>query len=775
MSDDDSQQDLDAAATPYWRSLALTIISVTLSYFVLVEVNAQRLQPISALAVFAGLGLAACYLTYPLAKRWKDVAVLRWVDVLLAAACVFVFAYIIVQTEPLFKDFWLGGKSIGDRAGAEPTADIAIGIAIVLLVLEGTRRSIGLIVPALASVFILHAWHNHLVAYDDYPSVADFCNTYLPWINNYVTVDKFLMVNSGETLTNLSTVIGVQSQGVLGQATSVMFRYVFLFVVFGAFLEISGATRFIIGFSQRTLGHLTGGPALMSVFSSCLMGSLSGSAVANAVTTGAFTIPMMRNSGFKRHEAAAVEAAAGSGGALVPPVMGAAAYMMLELVQPSVTFQQICLAAMIPAALYYLSLAVIVYLHSCKIGTKKLEVKKEDLKLDALEGVTFFLSLAVLITLLLFKFTPFKAVTAAMAFTLFLTTFRADLKVSAVQRHLSRAAFGIGIFVFVVWSFTGEGLFVEENQDVWATYRNLIVNSAICGMLVQLTFGLIASGWRPYFLKAMKQAARNGISLVAASACVGIIIAVVGATGMADSFGSGVKEIVESSLLLALVGIMICSLVLGMGVPSVVCYLLMAALMGTLLDQLGVIPLSAHLFIFYFGMMSMVTPPVALAAYAAASIAEAQVMKTAVTAFKFALVGFTLPYMFVYRPALLLMNGPMWEAWMAAKAAGASNQAELLAAAQNAFPSLGQLIIAVGASVIGVVALAIALTGYFLTHLHWLVRVCMFLSAALLMAPNVGGREMGAYINLGGVLLFAVLIGINIMRAKNVPPAARAL
>ncbi len=180
-----------------------------------------------------------------------------------------------------------------------------------------------------------------------------------------------------------------------------------------------------------------------------------------------------------------------------------------------------------------------------------------------------------------------------------------------------------------------------------------ILESAIMGMFGLLIFGLIHRAWRPQVVLAFTKSAKNGIALVAASACVGIIIGIVQQTGIASDFSSVIKSVVETNLFLALVGIMVCSLILGMGVPSVVCYLLMATLMGSLLGELGVVPLVAHLFIFYFGMMSMVTPPVALAGYASASIAEAPIMKTSFAAFRFSLVGFTLPFMFVYRPALV--------------------------------------------------------------------------------------------------------------------------
>ena len=244
-------------------------------------------------------------------------------------------------------------------------------------------------------------------------------------------------------------------------------------------------------------------------------------------------------------------------------------------------------------------------------------------------------------------------------------------------------------------------------------------------------------------LGALTKAARNGIALVAASACVGTIIGIVQQTGIAVDFSAAIKSVVATNLFLALVGIMVTSLVLGMGVPSVVCYLLMATLMGSLLSELGVIPLAAHLFIFYFGMMSMVTPPVALAAYASASLAQAPVMPTALAAFRFSLVGFTLPYMFVYRPALLLMD---------------EDGASLFAAGAAGLPPL---LLALGAAVVGILALAAGISGYLRAALSPPVRALMLVSAALLLVPDLGGPALGIAVNGLGAVMFAALAVMN--------------
>ena len=243
---------------------------------------------------------------------------------------------------------------------------------------------------------------------------------------------------------------------------------------------------------------------------------------------------------------------------------------------------------------------------------------------------------------------------------------------------------------------------------------------------------------------------------MAASACVAIIIGVVQQTGIASDFSSAISEVVQSNLLLALIGIMGCSLVLGMGVPSVVCYLLMATLMGSLLEQLGVQPLAAHLFIFYFGMMSMVTPPVALAAYASASIADAKIMPTSMAAFRFSLVGFLLPFMFIYRPSLLLLETRDMSTRLTRDQT--ANKMIDLGTWENRF----ELAIALGTAELGILALSACIAGYMAARLSALSRVLLFVAAMLLLCPDVviDGYNYGHWMNGGStVLVIAIWIG----------------
>ncbi len=746
---------------------AVTALSVLLCVFTIVFVNFNVLLPQSALALFTMFGLGLCFLqtpaipflasdSYQTASRqgrfWHRIdAASRWG---LAALSVVCFGYILMQTEPFFSRFWPESTvftrpvSLGERAGDETLLDYCVGLVGLVLVLEATRRTIGWIVPALALVFVLHAYFA--------PQLPDW-----------------LLPHQGQSPKQIVSVTFLQSLGVLGPATSVMFKFVFLFIVFGAFLEMSGATQFIIDFSQRLFYRSVGGPAKISVLSSGLMGSLSGSAVANAVTTGTFTIPMMKTSGFRSHEAAAVEAAAGSGGAMMPPVMGAAAYMMLEFVE-NLTFFEVVKAAIIPALLYYLSLFFIVhYTAKRRIAEGARQESPAATAIPVYEGTIFFGALGFLVVLLVLGFSPFKAVTGSLILILVMSLFRKALKVSATARVSALAAFLLATMAHQATVFLASAPFTNHplvrpllatswlHPDGYWSWRlglESLLSSCVFGVVGLLAFGLAYGAWRQPLVKALRSAAINGIPLIAASACVGIIIGIVQSTPMANDFSAAIKRIIdgtpligmfinldtapawvldwvkEFNLLVALIGIMACSIVLGMGVPSVVCYLLMATLMGSVLGELGVPALAAHMFIFYYGMMSMVTPPVALAAYAAASLAQAPIMKTSWTAFRYSLVGFALPFMFIYQPALLLSlrsGNPL---------------------------DVPDVVMAVVSSAIGVYALSLAVTGYFRAPLGWVARGGLLLAAVLLMWPGTSGFWIGLAVNMAGIALLGVVL-----------------
>jgi TRAP transporter 4TM/12TM fusion protein len=366
----------------------------------------------------------------------------------------------------------------------------------------------------------------------------------------------------------VATTLALTQNGIFGIALTVMFDYIYLFIIFGTVYALSGGTEFIFDLAQSLFGRLTGGPAKISVLSSSLFGTISGSAVANVTVDGIFTIPMMKKTGFEPHVAGAIEAVTSTGGALMPPVMGAAAFIMAEYL--GIPYISICKAAAFPAILYYVALFTIIHFYAKKMGLKGLP-KEELPSFGSVMKRRWVLSVPILALILLMAmgYTPTKAVLYTILIIVALSAFSKDTRIG-IKRAVT----------------------VLENS------------------------------------------AKSALSVCIACASAGIIIGIVLLTGLGSKLASFVLYVSGDRVGLALPFIMIASLILGMGLPTVVCYVLLAVTVATPLIKMGVLPLAAHLFIFYFGMLCMVTPPVGFAFYASAAIADSDPMKTGWTAFK---------------------------------------------------------------------------------------------------------------------------------------------
>ena len=619
------------------------------------------------------LGLIVVFLRYPVHPRFADNRAFRFLDVVLIGSVIVCFGYVFSQTEPIFRTFWLDGKSLGDRAGAEVPLDYIIGGIGLLLILEATRRSIGVTLPLLSLAFLLYAGFGQ----------------FMP---------DWLFPHRGYSVQRIVSQTFLHSQGAFGIALRVMFTYVFLFVLFGTLLERTGATNYVLDLARRVFGSSTGAPAKVAVLSSGMMGSLSGSAVANTATTGTFTIPLMQRAGFQPAIAGGIEAAASSGGALVPPIMGAAAYMMLEIVEPAVTYLEIIKAALLPAVLYYTGMLCMVHLaaksrrhtlgavHSSKeaLETPPTQKNKHG-KFLTLQGVIFLAAFITLIGVLLMGATAFRAVSWSLLVVI-----------------------AISLLNFLIRRIRGRHSATEQPRDSEGTPPTGVGVSEEGEGTSPLRQGV------NFLISPCERAAQSGVSLIAAAACVGIILGVVTLTGIGGKLPSALLPLASTNLMLALFFLMISTIILGMGLPSSVCYLLMAILVGPVLLDLGVVPLAAHFFIFYFGMMSMVTPPVALAAYAASAIAGSGIMATGFAAFRFALVGFALPYAFVLRPALL---------WLS-ESGGA--------------PAVWTVFVNFSLTLIGTVILATAIAGYIFNRLSFWMRCILFVAALILFFAPTG-------------------------------------
>ncbi len=635
------------------KNFVYCLLAVVLSLFVLAAANFNVFDPQPNLAMFGMLGLLLVFLSRPLVKEKPDWRFGHAIDVGLMLLTVAVFGYIFVQSEQKLESFWVDGILLGDRAGSEKPLDFFIAGTGLILILEATRRAIGWTLPILCSLFIAYAIFG-------------------------ASMPDWLFPHRGSSWGQIAQKSFLQSGGVFGVALKVMFNYVFLFVLFGTLLEQTGATAYVIKLARNLFKNSSGGPAKVAVVSSGLMGSLSGSAVANTATTGTFTIPLMKSSGFDSESAAGVEAAASSGGALMPPIMGAGAYMMLELVEPAVTYVEIIKAALIPAILYYTALLLTVHFHSKRIGAQaESEIEPEsESPMSAYQGFVFFGAFVILIAMLLTGFTPYRSVSVSL----------------------------IGILVLSQFS-----------------------------ELTRLSF--------PRVIQALVGAAKGGMALIVAASCVGIILGVVDLTGLGASLPAKIQAFANDSAILALLLLMVSTIVLGMGLPSAVCYLLMAILVGSVLTTLKTPPLAAHLFIFYFGMMSMVTPPVALAAYAAAAIAKADVMKAAFSAFRFALVGFALPFAFVLKPELLMLT--------------INNEA--------APPSM--VVMMVGITLVGILGLAAAIAGYAFKTLSFPVRSVLLGLSLLIFFTR--WQDWQIAVQLVSVGAIVVLMAINYSLARS--------
>ena len=650
------------------------------------------------------LGLIVVFLRYPVHPRFADNRAFRFLDVVLIGSVIVCFGYVFSQTEPIFQAFWLDGKSLGDRAGAEVPLDYIIGGLGLLLILEATRRSIGVTLPLLSLAFLLYAGFGQ----------------FMP---------DWLFPHRGYSVQRIVSQTFLHSQGAFGIALRVMFTYVFLFVLFGTLLERTGATNYVLDLARRVFGSSTGAPAKVAVLSSGMMGSLSGSAVANTATTGTFTIPLMQRAGFQPAIAGGIEAAASSGGALVPPIMGAAAYMMLEIVEPAVTYLEIIKAALLPAVLYYTGMLCMVHLaaksrrhtlgavHSSEeaLETPSTQEEKHG-KFLTLQGGIFLAAFVTLIGVLLMGATAFRAVSWSLLVVI-----------------------AISLLDFSVRRIRGRHSTTEMHRDSEGTPPTGVGVSEAGEGTSPLRRGI------NFLISPCERAAQSGVSLIAAAACVGIILGVVTLTGIGGKLPSTLLPLASTNLMLALFFLMISTIILGMGLPSSVCYLLMAILVGPVLLDLGVVPLAAHFFIFYFGMMSMVTPPVALAAYAASAIAGSGIMATGFAAFRFALVGFALPYAFVLRPALL---------WLSES---------------GGTPAIWTVFVDFSLTLIGTVILATAIAGYIFNRLSIWMRCILFAAALILFFAPTGMQFVWIH---AIVVLMSVAIFYYNWRKKEAPHEA---
>ena len=540
-------------------------------------------------------------------------------------------ANLVAKTAPAKAFFWALGMAgfltgiynwvfyadLIRRTGFLTTWDLVVGTSAVVLVFEAARRILGWPLALIAGIFLAYC----------------FFGQHLPAPLIHRGYDFELIVEH----------FGFGTEGIYGTPIYVSAAYIFIFVVFAAFLERAGMLKLFNDFALGLVGGTRGGPAQVAVLSSALMGTISGSGVANVVASGQFTIPLMKRFGYRPAFAGGVEATASMGGQIMPPVMGAVAFIMAETL--NVPYAAIVQAAIVPALLYFAVCFWMVRLEAGRLGLKGLPKDKLPNPWQAVkEQWPLILPLAALIYLLLAGYTPVFAGTMGLA-----------LVVVLILGTPLAARIGPMAFRVVFWIALG----LAAASFAWVGVNLLF--AVILGLILACAF---LKGGRETLVicrDALAQGARNALPVGVACAVVGVVIGTLTLTGIASTFISAIISIGESNLFLSLVLTMLTCLVLGMGIPTIPNYIITSSLAGPALLELGVPLLVSHMFVFYFGIMADLTPPVALACFAAAPIAKSSGLKISLNAIKLAAAGFVIPFMAVFTPSLMLQDG----GWMA--------------------------------------------------------------------------------------------------------------
>ncbi len=601
-------------------AIVFSVFQLYTAIFGILDAQLQR-------AVHLGFALALSYLLYPTRKSWSRTKV-HPLDVLLAILGAAAPAYICIMY-----------RELSMRAGMVTPSDLIMGVIGVLLVIEATRRVVGIPMVTVVLVFIVYA----------------FAGPYMPGV----------LAHRGLSLDQLVGHLYYTTEGIFGIPLGVSSTFIFLFILFGAYLESTGLGKFFIDIANAIAGWASGGPAKVAVLSSALMGTVSGSSVANVAGTGSFTIPMMKKLGYKKEFAGAVEAASSTGGQLMPPVMGAAAFLMAEFV--GVPYIDIVGAAVIPAILYFTGLWLGVHLEAKRTNLKGIPRDQLPKAWEIFrERGHLAIPLVVIVYLLVSGYTPMRAALVAIVLSIVASSLRKSTRMKPIE-----------------------------------------------------------------IVQGLENGARNVLGVVIACAAAGIIIGVVTKTGVGLKLASGLLALSGGMLLPTMFFTMITSLILGMGVPTTANYVITSTIAAPALLQMGVPVLAAHMFVFYFGIIADVTPPVALAAYAASGISGGKPLMTGVNASKLAIAAFIIPYIFVMSPVLLMIDA-------------------------TAFG----LVFSTVTAVLGMVGLSSAMIGYLADHCNVLERVILFVSGILMIIP-------GIETDLPGLIVFIVIVFIQKKRKRN--------
>ena len=583
------------------------------------------------MGLFLGLALCATYLIIPITPGRRGDR-LAWYDLIAALASLIIGLYIFFYYPSLVN-------SLGDISGER----VVLGCVTILLLAEASRRLVGWPLVIIATCFLLYALFAFVFPGDFY--------------------------GKGWSISRLATYLYLDANGIFGQALQVGASIVVVFVIFGEVLYVVGGAEFLSDFSLSLMGRFRGGQAKIAIVSSSLFGNISGSAVANVVVDGAFTIPMMKKAGYPPPVAAAVEAVASTGGQIMPPVMGAAAFLIAEYLQ--IPYASVALAALVPAVLYYVALFIQVDLLAARNNIHGLPRNELPKLFPVLKrSATFVGPLAVLIVLMFF-----------------------------LNRRPEEAGLMAALAALIIGFFT-PGVKIGGQE----------------------------------ILKILTNSGRGMLEIAAITGLAGVVIGVLQLSGLGFTLTLTLLNIGQSSALLLLVLTAIVSIILGMGMPTTAVYVLLAVLVAPGLAKLGILPIAAHLFIFYFGMLSMVTPPVCMASYAAASIGKTDPVTTGWNAMRLCAIAYIVPFLFVFSPSLLLIGH-----WY-------------------------EVALSVITAIIGAILLGVGVVGYLFRSLGIFKRALFVLAATGLLIPVVHSGNFVALtwsLNGGGLILAVLLVSIE--------------
>ncbi len=652
------------SATRVWEGKPQVVIRVVMALFSVYCIWSTLFSTAALeirLTAFLGLIVIMGYLTYPASKHHVKPNSLPWYDIVLMVLGAAAFFYYCATYSSLVK--------VLTSAAKMTPFYIAVGVVGVLCLAELCRRCVGLPILVVVGVLLVYT----------FASMMSAGQTFL------------------QVLGRVIYTLFYGTSGVLATPVQVCAKFIAVFIIFGAFLERTGISNFFIDLANSIAGWASGGPAKVAVISSALCGMVSGSSVGNTVTTGSVTIPMMKKTGYKPEFAGAVEAAASTGGQIMPPIMGAAAFLMAEYM--GVTYGKVTLYAILPAVLYFSGIFIAVHLEAKKLGLKG--IPRAEL-------------------------TPFRKL--ARDLYLLLPLIILVWMVTANVRSLQFSA-AIAILVAIAVSLIG------TVRDSVAAHKG--APGAAAGDAAKRTGSMI--------LSALEAGGKGSITVAVACSMAGIIAGCITVTGLASKLISGVVAISRAipnptlSMLIALFLTMLCCIVLGMGVPTTANYCIMASTCAPILITLGVPKVAAHFFVFYFGIVADITPPVALAAYAGSAIAKSNPMKTGVNATKLAIAAFIVPYMFAMNPSMLLMDQGV------------------LAAIQVIITSF-----------LGIFGVSSALEGYIVARAPWWQRILLAAGGLSLIDPTW-------QTDLIGLAVIAVVVVIQIAtrkKGRNTPAVA---